>query len=308
MKCLIIGYGSIGKRHARVLSEMGHEIALLSQAPNQNYPAFTDLNGAFASFNPDYTVIANATGKHAATLDALAGLGYQGITLVEKPLAASSSELCRIPSGPVFVGYTLRFHPVLQQISNYLRDETLWSLNAYCGQYLPDWRPDRDYRDSYSARPDDGGVIRDLSHELDYVQWLAGYWLKTVAIGGKTSTLEILSEDTVSLLAKCSRCPVVAIHLNYLDRTASRWIVANGSFGTLRADLIAGTISVNGKDQQFVLERDDMIRKQHISAMTDKNDASPCTLDDAMVTMEWIDALHRSLADHRWIERPHARL
>lgn len=308
MKCLVIGYGSIGKRHARVLSEMGHEIALLSQAPNQNHLGFTDLNTAIVSFNPDYTVIANDTGKHAATLNAIAELGYRGITLVEKPLAASASELYKIPSGPVFVGYTLRFHPVLQQISNYLRDETLWSLTAYCGQYLPDWRPDRDYRDSYSARPDDGGVIRDLSHELDYVQWLAGYWSKTVAIGGKISTLKILSEDAVSILAQSSRCPIVTIHLNYLDRTASRWIVANGSFGTLRADLIAGTINLNGKDQQFALARDDMIRTQHISAMTGNNEQSPCTLDDAKVTLEWIDALHRSLAEHRWIERPHATL
>lgn len=303
MKCLVIGYGSIGKRHARVLSEMGHEIALLSQAPNQNHPGFTDLNTAITSFNPDYTVIANDTGKHAATLNAIAELGYQGITLVEKPLAASTSELYKIPSGPVFVGYTLRFHPVLQQISNHLRDESLWSLTAYCGQYLPDWRPDRDYRDSYSARPKEGGVIRDLSHELDYVQWLAGHWSETVAIGGKTSTLEILSEDTVSILAKCSRCPVITVHLNYLDRTASRWIIANGSFGTLKADLIAGTIYLNGKEQQFVLARDEMIRRQHISAMTGKGEQSPCSLADAMATMEWIDAIHCSLAESRWVYR-----
>lgn len=304
MRCLVIGLGSIGQRHARVLGDMGNEVAALSRMPNPPCPGFGDLAGALRSFRPDYVVIANDTGKHAATLDSLAALDYRGVTLVEKPLAASFSELGAIPDGPVFVGYTLRFHPVLLHVAGLLRDQPLWTLTAYCGQFLPDWRPDRDYRQSYSARQDEGGVIRDLSHELDYVQWLAGDWEKTVAAGGRVSTLEIRSEDAASMFAECRRCRAVTIHLNYLDRTASRWIVANGPFGTLRADLVAGTVSIDGNLRRFDIVRDAMIREQHRAIMSGLGDNAACTLDEARATMQWIDALHLSLAEHRWVSRP----
>lgn len=303
MKCLVIGFGSIGQRHARMLSDMEHEVAVLSRVSNCSYPSHKDLSSAIQSFQPAYVVIANETGKHSQTLDTLAALKYQGITLVEKPLATSCDELRRIPDGTVYVGYTLRFHPVLQQVADFLRNQPLWSLTAYCGQYLPDWRPDRDYRQSYSANLDDGGVIRDLSHELDYVQWLAGDWQRTVAAGGHISSLEISSEDTVSILATCNRCQVVTIHLNYLDRNASRWIVANGPFGTLNADLVAGTMSINGNNRCFNLVRDTMIREQHLAAMSGRNDHATCSLGDARTTMEWIDALHLSLVEQRWVTR-----
>ncbi len=304
MKCLVIGFGSIGQRHARVLSEMGHEVAVLSRTPVQTYPCHSELGLALLSFQPDYVVISNDTGKHAGTLDQLAELRYQGITLVEKPLTASSHQLARTPTGPVHIGYTLRFHPALKQLKAYLGTSALWSLTAYCGQYLPDWRPDRDYRQSYSARPDDGGVIRDLSHELDYVQWLAGSWQRTVSAGGHLSNLEIGSEDCVSILATCAGCPLVTVHLNYLDRQASRRIVANGPFGTATADLIAGTLSINGEVMSFKLGRDAMIRDQHVAATSRANAHTVCTLAEAQTTMQWIDAAHRSMIEQRWIARP----
>lgn len=304
MKCLVIGFGSIGQRHARVLNEMGHEVAVLSGAPVQTYPCHSALNPALHSFEPDYVVVANDTGKHAETLDQLAELSYQGITLVEKPLAATNSQLKRTPTGPVHVGYILRFHPALKQLKAYLGASTLWSLTAYCGQYLPDWRPGRDYRQSYSARPDEGGVIRDLSHELDYVQWLAGSWQRTVSAGGRVSNLEISSEDCVSILANCEDCPLVTVHINYLDRLVSRRIVVNGPFGTATADLIASTLSINGEEMSFQFDRDALIREQHVAAMSHTNVHKVCTLDEAQTTMQWIDAIHRSLIEQRWIARP----
>lgn len=303
MKCLVVGFGSIGQRHARVLGELGHEVAVLSRAPNTDYPVFADLVSALRVFDPEYVVIANDTGKHAGTLDSLAGLDYQGVTLIEKPLAASLSELRAIPRGRIFVGYVLRFHPVIQFVADFLRDQSLWTLTVYCGQYLPDWRPDRDYRHTYSARPQDGGVIRDLSHELDYVQRIAGVWETSVAAGGHVSTLDISSEDTVSILANCRRCAAVTIHLNYLDRVAERWIVANGPFGTLRADLIAGTASINGQVRTFDPARDTMLRAQHNAVLSVRDAHAACAFEDARTTLHWMDALYLSLADRRWVSR-----
>lgn len=300
MKCLIIGYGSIGQRHARVLHEMGHDVAIVSQGNNINFPVFRLIVDGVETWKPDYVIIANDTRLHADALEKLAGLGYAGVTLVEKPLASRLDELASMPSGPVFVGYTLRFHPLIQRLSESLCEQPLWTLTAYVGQYLPDWRPDRDYRHSYSARRTDGGVIRDLSHELDYAQVLAGRCKRTMAAGGHLSSLEIESEDAVTLLAEFDRCPLVTIHVNYLDRSPSRWIVANGPMGTLRADLVKGVFALNDEEVCVPVVRDSMIQVQHIAAMN--GDLTHlCTLADARYTMQWIDAAHESMRTSNWV-------
>lgn len=303
MKALVIGYGSIGRRHARVLAGMGHAVAFVTRAETIEapYTRYADLAAALIEFAPDYVIVANDTGLHGPTLARLADHAYGGITLVEKPLLVSAQEALRLPAGPVFVGYTLRFHPLFQRLRTLLHEQPIWTLSAYVGQYLPDWRPDSDYRQSYSARAAEGGVVRDLSHELDYLQVLAGTWRRTTALGGHLSTLEIDSEDAASILSQHERCPLVSVHVNYLDRAASRWILANGPFGTLRADLVQGILTINGQEERLPLERDMMMRAQHAAVLAGDGDAL-CTVPQALHTMRWIDAIHRALDTGSWID------
>ena len=119
----------------------------------------------------------------------------------------------------VFVAYNFRFHPVLNYLRKELKDQQVISTNIYCGQYLPGWRPNTDYRKCYSSsKKEGGGVLRDLSHEIDYAIWLFGEYEKLTAIGGKYSSLEIDSEDCISILLKMEKCNIVNITLNYLDK------------------------------------------------------------------------------------------
>ncbi len=300
LKCLVVGYGSIGRRHARVLDDMGHQIALVTGVEDADRTKFDSVGEGIEKWSPDYVVVANDTGLHADTLARLRQVDFRGITLVEKPLFANSRDLGQIPEGPVFVGYGLRFHPVIQRISELVGDNPIWNLTAYVGQYLPDWRPDRDYRQSYSARSDDGGVIRDLSHELDYAQLIAGNWRRTVVAGGHLSSLEIESEDTASMLIECSRCPLVTLHVNYLDRIASRWIAINGPTGTIKADLLKGHMVTDTGEESVIVERDDMIRNQHL-AVINLDQKYLCNLEDAMSTLRLIDAAHESMRNSCWV-------
>lgn len=300
MKCLVIGHGSIGQRHARVLHEMGCAVSLVTRAPDVPYPRFSNVQAALQAVTPEYVVIANDTRLHGETLSMLAQSGFTGTSLVEKPMLARHDETCTLPAGPLFVGYTLRFHPLIGRLFVLLAQETLWTLTAYVGQYLPDWRPRQDYRQSYSARCDDGGVLRDLSHELDYAQMLAGPWQSTIAAGGHLSDLQIDSEDSITVLAECARCRLVTLHMNYLDRSVSRWIIANGAFGTYRVDLVKGIFAHNGCEETIRLDRDAMIRDQHAAAFSG-TDPRLCTLAAAMSTLRWIDAAHAAMTERRWI-------
>ena len=120
------------------------------------------------------------------------------------------------------------------------------SARLWFGSYLPDWRPNMDYRDSYSARRElGGGVLRDASHELDLAVWFFGWPLDVASAWiGKVGDLEIDVEDTVrTILVSATGVPIV-IELDYLSRTYRRGIEITGSDGTIRFDWSLGSITV----------------------------------------------------------------
>lgn len=87
-------------------------------------------------------------------------------------------------------------------------------------------------------------MLRDLSHELDYVLWLFGPWRRLTATGGYLSPLETDSDDAYTLLMEARLCPMVSIHMNYLDRVPHREILVNTDQHTIHIDLINNTIAV----------------------------------------------------------------
>lgn len=160
---LVIGYGSIGTRHERILSEMGLRTGVVSRRGGMRGGVFTSLKSGLETLKPDYVVVANETLHHVATLDELDQLGFSGVVLVEKPLSVNVLEPRNWSFAQIKLAYNLRFHPVLQAMAKLLTVDRPLLVQAYVGQYLPDWRPASDYRHSYSAqRKLGGGVLRDL--------------------------------------------------------------------------------------------------------------------------------------------------
>lgn len=304
MKALVIGYGSIGQRHARLLAELGCQVAVMSRRSIEFSPRYSDLSMALVHWQPDYVVVANRTSEHHQTIEALVQYGFQGRVLVEKPLFDQPSQLLAHTFSQAAVAYNLRCHPLLTRLKSFLNDSAKFvTTNIYVGSYLPDWRPDTDYRQSYSAKKSEGGgVLRDLSHELDYALWLFGPWRRLTAIGGHFSPLEIDSDDVCSLLMETERCPLVTIHMNYLDRVLRREISINTDQHTVQVDLVKNTLEINGVQDAFHVTRDDTYRAQH-QAMLDGNIEGLCTFGEAMETLLIIEAAEQSALSHRWIER-----
>ncbi len=172
---LVIGYGSIGARHARILRDMGCDVSIVTRQNVSEFPSFHSVPRAFAEKSYSYVVIATPTSSHEEILNICLGLDYKGLILVEKPLCINSETFSLPHNNNIYVGYNLRFHPIIQELKRVLANKDVSSMHVYMGQHLPDWRPGRDYTKSYSASKEHGGgVIRDLSHELDYVMWLVG--------------------------------------------------------------------------------------------------------------------------------------
>ena len=294
LTAFVIGYGSIGKRHVDILNEMDefNRVAVLSSQTGLPYETITSLEN-IPGLNPDYVVIASPTTQHCPQLKFLEAHLEGRKILVEKPLFEVFHDY-GIKNNQVYVGYNLRFHPLLQKIKDAATGRRLWNIQVFCGSYLPDWRSGRDYRDTSSARRvAGGGVLLDLSHELDYVQWLAGPLEVEHAVSGKVSDLEIDSDDLLLLSGKTEGGAHVHISLNYFSQKPLRQILVDGDGISIRGNLTINTLSVveDGEVSDFSwpeLKRNDTYRAQH-QAILEDDLSLVCTFKDGLETMNLID-------------------
>lgn len=301
MKALVIGYGSIGKRHADILAELGQDVAVVSRRNIDHPTRFEHIDTAVQAFVPDYVIIASRTFEHRDDITALADSGFRGKLMIEKPIYESGQETIPDIFSDAKVAFNLRFHPALQRFRELLQSRNVHAVTAYAGSYLPDWRPDTDYLQGYSAiRAQGGGVLRDLSHELDYLQWIFGRWQRLSAIGGNLGSLGIDSDDVFSMLFETERVKSISLNLNYLDTTARRDVIALTDQGTVHLDLIGGIVETTTGSEIFTVERNDTYRSQH-SAMLAGENTILCSLAEGFDVMSMIDAAEKAAIQGDWI-------
>jgi predicted dehydrogenase len=302
VKALVIGYGSIGERHARILLELGCEVAVMSRREINFKPAYSKLSEALKNYKPQYVVIANRTSEHFETLQELIKTGFKGIVLIEKPLFEKNKPTMLVGFGEAYVGYNLRFHPLLKRIKELLNENIkIIQVQIYVGKYLPTWRPNQALANS-ASRAAGGGVLRDLSHELDYINWIFGPWEKLTALGGHFSHLEIDSDDAFSLMIKTKRCALVSLQMNYLDRIPERSIVIHTDDFTLKGNLMTGELQTNERIEKYSVERDFTYRKQHENILN-KQFTELCSFEEGLEVMKMIEAAEESVSEEAWVAR-----
>ncbi len=301
MRAVVVGFGSIGARHARILGELGLDVAVVSRRP-QKLTAYGSLAEALAQHRPEYVVIANDTVEHYTTLRDLAGAGYRGAVLMEKPLFHACLETPTHKFSALFIGYNLRFHPLIARMREITAAERIFSAVIYVGQHLSTWR-EGDYRQGYSASRDrGGGVLLDLSHEIDYALWNLGGWRALAASGGRVGNLESTSDDAFSIILRCGKCELVSIDMNYLHRPGKRTISLVSERATYELDLEDGSIRIDGgRPEAMLAERDFTYREQHLALLEGRHERL-CTLEQAQDVMRVIDAAQRSSRDMTWIQ------
>ena len=197
----------------------------------------------------------------------------------------------------------MRFNPLIQRLFDELKGQTIISSQAYVGQYLPNWRPNRDYRESYSAKKNEGGgVLRDLSHELDFLNWILGGWKRVAALGGKYSELDIDSDDVFGLMFETVKCPICILQLNYLDRATRREVIVNTSQNVFRIDFISKTFEKDGVIIPSYFDSNYSYYMQH-KAIIEKNYDHICSFNSGKDIMRLIIAAEKSAykENNNWI-------
>ena len=296
MKILLVGYGSIGKRHFNILSDFGevdsiHIVTKQDIANSKTYKSLQDIENIHIY---DYFIIATETSKHYEHLNYICKHTSNKNILVEKPLFDKKYILKNCDNN-IFVAYNLRFHPILQKLKIILQDEEVYYANILAGQYLPTWRPDQDYRESYSAQLSlGGGVLRDLSHELDYINWLLGNITVISSINTKISDLEIESDDIFTAIAKTDGGTIINVTMDYISKMPLRKIMIHTKTKTIEADIVTNTIHIFNKDgieNSIILEkihRDYTYANMHKAIIT--NDfQNVCTLNEGLKVVDIIE-------------------
>ena len=249
MRVLIIGLGSIAKKHIKVLRNLSGEFkifALRSSLNSKNHEGVINIY-KLNDETFDFAIISNPTYLHFKYIKLLA---YKEIPLfIEKPAVHSLENLDEIlnlihdKNLTTYVACNLRFHPCL----NFLKEKTdnklkINEVNVYCGSYLPNWRPGLDYKKIYSSNSKmGGGVHLDLFHELDYVLWLFGEPKSYNSIKRSVSSLSIDSYDYANYILLYENF-TTSIILNYYRKRIKREIEVVFKDDTWTIDLIKNTI------------------------------------------------------------------
>lgn len=254
LRFLIVGFGSIGKRHFDNLSQIGDvEVSVLTRRPIA-LPGTKVYNSLTQALDEEFSAvfITNETALHVPTAIAFAERGCH--LFIEKPLSDSLKDVDKLTNLvskynlKVMMGCNMRFHPVVNLGRDLLREGRtgrIVSARMEAGEYLPDWHPGRDYQNSYSASKEKGGgVILDLIHELDYAYWFFGNPAKIFALSGKRSDLPIETEDVVEILIEFQSGTWCQVHLDYIQRCPSRSFKLIGTEGIMQADLVDNKMRV----------------------------------------------------------------
>lgn len=299
MRGLVVGMGSIGVRHHRILSELELTLKTVSSHSQSihNYPSISD---ALKHWDPGYVVIASETHHHLTHLNELLAANFLGKALIEKPVLATSKSVPLTGNLEVYVGYNLRFHPVVQELSRRILGERILSVNVYVGSNLEIWRTNRPYQESYSIdRMKGGGVLRDLSHELDLIQWLFGSWQGVTAQTQKMSARLGDAEDMSQVLMRLESGALVSLELNSLDRNHQRVFQIQTDSGSFRADLVNAELRTPDEILRFPHSPDESYRIMHQMVLSD-NSTNVCRFDTAVGIVRLVEAIEKASSQQAW--------
>lgn len=269
----LIGYGSIGKRHLKNLlvflksKNIKYKIDIIRNRYSKMQEDLEDINEVYYNYNDvkenyDVIFISNPTNLHYKTIKRFAKQTKH--MFIEKPIFEDENynieELGLKEDGIYYIACPLRHMKIMKYLKEELtKKEKIISIRAICSSYLPEWRPNVDYKETYSAKARlGGGVSIDLIHEWDYIRYLFKEPKKVFNINGKYSNLEIDTDDLSIYIAQYEEF-LLEIHLDYFGRVPRRKLEIYTNEDVIEVDIINKNIKYlkSGNEIDFKEDRDD---------------------------------------------------
>lgn len=301
-KIAVIGLGSISNRHRKNIKKLFPEsfVYAVSASGNLSSKEVVDADAVCSNLSElpidelDLSIVASPTTLHAEHSLRFIRAGVP--TLIEKPLSATNEDAIAILNAvekfktPVAVGYCLRYLSSAKEIKKLLGLNIIgevYNIHTEIGQYLPDWRPSKDFKSTVSALKElGGGALLELSHELDYLGWLFGELQPVSAILRSSDELDLNVEDLADILAK-SKSSVITVHLDFLQKKAHRQCRLIGSKAVLEWNLIQNQITyIDKKESQMIFDGSQDDRNQMYLDMLRDFQAKIAGQENTCITVE----------------------
>lgn len=330
MRAVVVGSGSAGRRHARMLRRIRPDLEITVVRRVSSTGSTDGLDGldelhelgvqVVATLDeatrdrPHISVVASPSTFHRPSAVRLLGVG--STVLIEKPIAAQMDaaraiQRAELDAGrPVLIGYHLRFGDVLPELRRMVTSGVLGRPTGFrleVGQHLSEWRPDTDPRNSVSARHDlGGGVLLELSHELDALRFALDTEVSEVHAAslrddGAPTDGQV---DTVADLELRTDAGVSGtVHLDMVAAQPFRRWVITGSDATATADVLGSTIRIeraDGRSSPLVTfepqERDRAEERliRHLLDLAEHRGAPHCSSADGIAALAIVDAARTS--------------
>lgn len=306
----VVGTGSIGSRYVRLLASMfetaPRAIPVGGVIRDEELARISILESFDMDERPtvDLTVIATSTRRHVVDLERFEAATR--LVLIEKPIAPTFALGClALKSGKAAssaVSAPLRFMEGYDAVSKLLPYAgRISNVEIVCQSWLPDWRPGSDYRRSYSADPEEGGVLRDLVHEIDYALSLFGSPRSVAADLGHSEELAIEAESS-ALLHWFYPEFTLSMMLNFDYRGARRSLCVYGESATITWDVLAGKVKlVETRSQRQIsyhypsdLSKDEVLMRQVRAMVWANRDPRLCSIREAVRAIALCDAARES--------------
>ena len=325
-KILVVGYGSIGKRHVKnILNHSRHEIIIYTKRRDldslkQKRIKIFDTIQKCLSEKPKIGFITNETAYHIPIAKQLAKLGMD--LFIEKPLSNSIKDiknLQKIVKQKKLVtqmGYNLRFHKSIIQLKKLIKQNKIGrviSIQAENGSYFPDWHPYEDYKTSYAGKKKlGGGIVLTQIHDIDYLFWLFGIPKSIFSFMGKFSDLKISAEDYCASIIQFKKHITAELHLDFFQGPEFRCCKIKGTNGVLIWNSLDNQIKFyNNKKKKWEIifqlnkfDRNQMYVDEikHFFKCVQNRKKTINQLDDGIKTMNIALAMKKSSEKSRKIE------
>jgi len=323
---LIIGTGSVGKRHAKNLNSLGCTISCidprsdrLDEATQENIPiksGYSSLEEAFAG-GDTFDAVAVTSPPSFHTDQAVQALQKGIPVLLEKPVSPDLASAKKLQKAvheshvPLLLGYTWRWWPSLSKVRDHLSQHVIGKLRFVkfiMSAQLADWHPWERYQDFFMASKSlGGGALLDESHWLDLMIWLFGMPNKLFAKVEKISELEIETDDNVDILCHYPDNMRVYLHLDLYGRPHEKSIRFTGENGTLiwQTDRIriGKEMEPDWEVEEFANDRNDMfvtVAQEFLEVISGRS-VTTCNIDDGIRVLTLVEAARRSSSEENTI-------
>jgi predicted dehydrogenase len=321
---LIVGLGSIGKRHLKALKKLrpNCRVTVVSRTSKHTQNKFVD----FCAKSIDEAIFKNPINQKISCalictpatehLDNAIQLCENGIhVLIEKPISndrESPTDLFKLDrliriikdkKTKTLIGYVLRHDPAAKKFKKLIDKDAIgevFHVYSKCSSYLPSWRPDQDYRKSVSANKAlGGGVLLELSHEIDYLMWFFGEPESVYAELGASDILNLDVEDSADLILKSKKGVLISLHLDFLNKQTERSVEAFGSGGQIKWDLVKQSVSLQAEEVfEFTHYEDYNYNYEqqllHFFKCIEEESAAVAPIEDAIKTLKVVELSKQS--------------